>query len=440
MESPSAALRPARSARLLSSQALLSCLLLFGANSLHAENWPQWRGPDGNGISSAPAAPLKWSATENVRWRTPLPGPGGATPVIWGERIFVTSVDGDELVLLCIDTAGKQLWRNVVSTGNKDVRGDEGNSASPSPCTDGRHVWAFMGNGALACYDIDGKQVWKLDVQDRYGKLNIAFGMTSTPVLDKGRLFLQLIHGEGNPQTREAKVVALDAATGAELWSADRPSDASRECEHSYASPILYRDDSGEQLITHGADYVVSYDAGNGKELWRCGELNPKGNYNPTLRFVASPVATDGAIIVPSAKNGPVLSLSPRGKGDITSAAPYRLWTRERNTPDVPSPLVHDGVVYLCRENGTLICVDLASGEELYQERVHGQRHRASPVYAAGHLYMSARDGRVSVVKTGRKFELVAQNDLNEALSASPAIADGVLYLRTFDALYAIGK
>ena len=427
--------------KFLRSLAVSGCLILVMCPlTLRAENWPQWRGPHGNSVSDAKSAPTEWSAEENIRWRTELPGPGGATPVIWGDNIFVTAVDGDELVLLCIDKSGAQRWRQVVSTGNKDVRGDEGNSASPSPATDGSHVWAFMANGALACYTVDGEEVWKLDVQDRYGKLRIAFGMTSTPLLDDGVLYLQLIHGEGNAETREAKIVALEAATGDELWQAERPSDAVRECEHSYASPTLYNGANGKLLITHGADYVVAYDAKSGKEAWRCGQLNLKSNYNPTLRFVSSPTVADDMIIVPSAKNGPVLALRPDGSGDITESKTHRLWTRDKNTPDVPSPLVHDGLVYLCRENGTLICLDQKTGAEHYQVRVHGQRHRATPVYAAGNIYLSARDGRISVVKAGSEYALVAQNDLKESLAASPAISDGVIYVRTFDALYAIGK
>jgi outer membrane protein assembly factor BamB len=415
-------------------------LLLAAAAGARAEDWPQWRGPHGNGVSDSSQAPVTWSKTEGVLWRTPLPGPAGATPVIAGDRIFLTSPDGDDLVLLCFDRGGKQLWRRVVAKGNRTVRGDEGNSASPSPVTDGKHVWTFMANGALACFEVDGTPVWDLDVQDRYGKLKIAFGMTSTPVLHKGRLYLQLIHGEGNPATREARVVALDAATGQEIWQQGRPSDAIKECEHSYASPILYQDDQREFLITHGADYVVGHRLDDGSELWRCGQLNLKSKYNPTLRFVASPAAVPGLIVVPSAKNGPVLAISPSAKGDITSSTTARLWTRDNNTPDVPSPLIHDNLVYLCRENGVLICLDAGDGAELYQERVHGQRHRASPVYASGMIYLTARDGRVSVVAAGRKYKLLAQNDLEEGLSASPVICDGVLYLRTFDALYAIGS
>lgn len=414
-------------------------ILTFAAAAAAGDHWPQWRGPNRTGVVQAKDLPTTWSKDSNVRWRLPLPGPAGATPVVWGERIFLSAVDGDQLVLMCVGVDGKTRWKRQVGSGNRNVRGDEGNSASPSPVTDGKHVWCFMANGALACFTVAGEPVWDLDVNERFGKLRIAFGMTSTPVLDRERLYLQLIHGEGNPKTREAQIVALDALTGQEAWRHSRASDAVKECEHSYASPILYEDDERRFLIAHGADYVTAHDLETGRELWRCGAMNRKSNYDPTLRFVASPAAVPGLIVVPSAKNGPVLALTPDGEGDVTQSK-QRKWTLERNTPDVPSPLIHDGLVYLCRENGVLMCLDAETGEVLYQERVHGQRHRASPVLADGKLYLSARDGRVSVVQAGREYRLLAQNDLEESLSASPAIAGGVIYLRTFDALYAIAR
>ena len=420
----------------------LSCMILCGILSAPAlaDNWPQWRGANNDGISQEKNLPVKWSPTENVAWKLDLPGPAGSTPVVWEDKIFLTSVEGENLLLLCIGTDGKEQWRQKMGTGNKDARGDEGNSASPSPCTDGQHVWAFMGTGDLACFDFDGKEVWKINVQDRYGKLKIAFGMTSTPVLDGDQLYLQLIHGEGNAKTREATVVALEKATGKEIWQQPRPSDAIQECEHSYASPILYRDSERSYLISHGADYAIAHDLKDGHELWRVGNLNLKTKYNPTLRFVASPVAIPGLIIVPSAKNGPVLALSPDGSGVLENDSKARLWTRPDNTPDVPSPLIHDGLVYLCRENGVLIVVDAKTGTEVYQQNVHRHRHRASPVYADGKIYLTSRDGMVSVVKAGKQFEILSQNDMKESLAASPAISNGRIYLRTFTALYAIGK
>ena len=421
--------------------ALLLALPLIWIGPLRAENWPQWRGAQLNGISNETNLPTTWSASSNVAWKAALPGAAGATPVIWEDQIFLTSVDDQgNLLLICFGTDGKQQWQQVVARGNKDVRGDEGNSASPSPVTDGKHVWSFMGNGVLACYTAAGKEVWKFDVQDRYGKLKIQFGMTSTPVLDRGKLYMQLIHGEGNPTTREAVVVALDAATGKQIWEHQRASDASAECEHSYASPVLYREGETEFLLTHGADFTIAHDLKSGSELWRVGGLNPKASYNPTLRFVASPLATPGMIVIPSAKNGPVLALKPNLSGDVTGSSEAFHWKLDSGTPDVPSPLRVGDLVYLCRENGNLVCVDARTGDTLYEERTVRDRHRASPVYADGKIYTTARNGIVTVVKAGRQFEVLAQNDLGESIAASPAISNGRIYLRTFNSLYAIGK
>src|SRR5262245_20776875 len=224
-------------------------LLLVAISSVgaQADNWPAWRGPRYDGICRESSAPVKFSKTENLAWKLELPKRAGSTPIVWNDRIFLTTPDADDnaLLLLCVSTSGDILWKRELGKGNRNARDTEGNSAAPSPSTDGKHVWAFLGTGVLACYDFDGNETWKINVQDRYGKLNIQFGMTSTPVLDGERLFLQLIHGDGNPKTREAVVVCLDKSTGKELWQQPRPSEAYAENEHSYASPILYRD--GEQ-------------------------------------------------------------------------------------------------------------------------------------------------------------------------------------------------
>lgn len=430
-------MRSVPSIRVAIMGACLGCQLatcVFAARPAAAENWPTWRGPLLNGVSGEKNLPSKWSNTENVRWRLELPGPAGASPVVWGDHIYLTTVDGEDLLLIAASTAGKELWRRKIGTGNKDVRGDEGNSASPSPVTDGDHVWTLMAGGELACFDPEGNAVWQANLQERYGKFDIQFGMTSTPVLDGDRLFLQLIHSGG------AQVVALNKLSGEELWKQKRPSDAKAECEHSYASPVVYRDDARSYLLTHGADYIVAHRLDDGQELWRCGGLNLKHKYNPTLRFVATPACVPGLIVVPSAKNGPVLGLKPDGQGDLTDKAAAQFWARQDNTPDVPSPVIYEDLVYLCRENGDLLCLDAKTGQEKYLERTHRMRHRASPVAADGKLYLAARDGLVSVVKTGPKFELLAQNELGEDISSSPAVSQGVLYLRTFSALYAIGN
>ncbi len=192
---------------------LPSLLLALACGNALADNWPQWRGSKGDGISSEKSIPVLWSKSENVFWRASLPGQGGATPAVWDDRIFVTSADGDDLVLICLNAEdGTQLWQQKVTSGNQDARAGEGNSASPSPCTDGEHVWVFFSTGILACYDFDGKEVWKFDVGDRFGRLDIQFGMTSTPILDGEHLYLQLIHGamKFDDDSRTGKVIKLD--------------------------------------------------------------------------------------------------------------------------------------------------------------------------------------------------------------------------------------
>ncbi|MGC4006643.1 MAG: PQQ-binding-like beta-propeller repeat protein [Pirellulales bacterium] len=273
--------------------AILSAWVVCGfiVGFAQAENWPQWRGPKNDGIGTSKNLPIEWdvAAGRNVAWKLPLPGPAGATPVVWGNKLFLTSTDKDDLLLICVSTDdGTEQWRKVVGVGDKTAHGDEGNSCSPSPSTDGKHVWVMMGTGDLACYDFTGKEVWKKDLQKEYGKFDIQFGMTSSPVLDGERLFLQLIHSNG------AKVVALDKTTGKELWAVKRVSDARAECEHSYASPIMHQEGDVMQLITHGADYIIAYDVKDGREIWRCGGLNPKEKYNPTFAWSLRPFPRPG--------------------------------------------------------------------------------------------------------------------------------------------------
>ena len=421
--------------------------LLFGQLAfLQAENWPSWRGPQGNGISQEKNLPAEWDKETNIAWRLPLPGSAGATPAIWEDSIFLTSAgEQGQLLLMCVGTDGKERWRRtIVESGNKRVRDDEGNMASPSPSTDGKLVWVMMGTGELACFDFAGNEKWKFNLQDRYGQFKIQFGMASTPVLHEDRLFLQLIHGDGKANTEEALVLALEKATGKEVWKSPRITGAYAENEHSYASPVLYDDGRTQYLITHGADYTIAYNLHDGSERWRLEGLNPQNaenrRYHPTLRFVASPAANEGVVVVPTAKNGPVFAVDGNAKGTVNEDSPSLLWSLSSNTPDVPSPLIHEGLVYLCRENGNLMCLDAKTGTLHYQEMTQRGRHRASPVFADGKIYITARDGKFTVVKAGPTFERFAQNDLGEEISASPAISNGTIYLRTFEALWAIRK
>jgi outer membrane protein assembly factor BamB len=409
-------------------------LLLALAAPVAAENWPQWRGPTNDGISNEKGLPTEWDATKNVVWKLKLPGQGGSTPAIWGDRIFLTSADGADLVLLCIGTDGQERWRQKLGTGNRRYMGNEGNCASASPSTDGKHVWTFTGTGDLACFDFDGKQVWHFNAQERYGQFRIMHGMHSTPLLDGDRLYVQLLHGGG------FHVIALDKATGKEIWKVERPSDGRGEGQHSYASPVLWRKGKDAYLVIHGCDYTTGHRLDNGAEIWRVGGLNPKDHYNATLRFVTTPLATPDLIVIPTAKRGPVVGLKPDASGMVEPGSRFEQWRMPKNTPDVPSPLIHDGLLYLCGESGQLTCLEAKTGKELYSQKLHAARYRASPVFADGKIYLTARDGTVTVVKAGPKFEQVAVNKLPDEIASSPAVSGGRIYLRGFDTLYAIGS
>ncbi len=407
------------------------------------ENWPHWRGPRFDGTSRETGLPAEWDREQNVRWRLELPGDGASTPIVWGDRVFLTStVDGgEELVAMAVGRDGKVLWRKAIARGDYGFEGGwahfktETSPASPSPVTDGERLWTFFGTGLVAALDFDGNELWRVDLVKRYGELSTYFGLSSSPFVDGERLYLQAL------STDRQLVLALHKATGEEVWKIERPTDARDECLHSYASPQVLRTGGGDLLLVHGADYTTAHRLADGAEVWRHGALNPKDGYNPALRLVATPVFANGLLVVPSAKRGPVYALEVEGAaGDVTGSDKHTRWRLERGTPDVPSPLVHDGLVYLAGENGRLTSIDAATGEEIYAERVHGGPHRGSPVYADGKVFLVATDGTVSVVRAGREYELLAKNDVGERLAASPAVSGGTIYLRSYEALYAIGR
>ncbi len=415
---------------------LRSILLLFFfllAPLSQADNWPHWRGANHNGVSAEKGLPVEWSEEKNVAWKLELSGGSSATPVVWGDKIFLMAQDEKQISLLCVSKAGKLLWKTKVVDSRGKAKGEK-SFASPSPSTNGKRVFTMTGMGEVVAFNFDGQEAWRFNAQERYGKFRYGFGYHTTPLLYSGRLYLQLIHSGG------AWVVAIDTMNGKEIWKIERPSDGVAECEHSYTSPCLWRDGKQARLITHGNDYAIAHRLIDGKEIWRVGDLNPKDQYNRTLRFVSSPVATAGLIVVPSAKGRGVVGVRPDATGLIMSGAKGEQWRLTRGTPDVVSPLIFGEEVYLNRENGSIICLDAATGEQHYSERAHAQTYRASPVAANGKIYVTARDGTVSVIKAGPKFEVLHKNKIADQLTASPALADGRIYLRGFKALYAVGK
>lgn len=408
-------------------------VVILSSPFVFASNWPQWRGLGNDGISNEKNVPTEWNEKKNVAWKLKLPGMGSGTPAVWGDHIFVTAEDSSDLYAICVSTAGKELWRKNIGPSDGKRGRNESNEASPSPSTDGKRAYFFFGTGDLACFDFEGKEVWIINVQDRYGKMVFQHGgIHATPVLHRDRLYLQLLNRNGT------YVVALDKATGKEVWKISRASDGVGEGKEVYASPTIGNNGKEDYLIVHGNDYATGHSLKDGSEIWRVGGLNDKERYNSQFRFVTSPTATADLIVVPSCKGGPVLGIKPDATGLVTGDSSAELW-RYNRTPDVCSPLVVDGLVYLCGD-GILTCIDAKTGKEYYKERTHSGIFRGSPTYADGKVYLPCQDGTVTVVKAGKTFEVLATNELSDRINATLVVADGHIYIRGWESLYSIGK
>jgi outer membrane protein assembly factor BamB len=412
---------------------LIFVLTAFGTVA-KAGDWPQWRGPTNDGLSNEKGLPTEWNAEKNVAWKFKMPGMGASTPVVWGDRIFVISVDGDAVVVLCLGTDGKEKWKEKLSgTGAKrysNPAGADVSDASSSCVTDGKHVWAFAGNGSLVCFTVDGKQVWATDVS-KFGKIEIAFGSHWTPVLYKEKLYLQVMHRKAQ------KLVCYDALTGKEDWAVDRAGAGKGESPDVYASASIWEGEGGPLLIAHGNDFCTGHKLTDGSEVWRVQGLNPTNNKN--WRFVSNPLVTKDLIVVPSCKNGPTVGLNPVGaKGNITEENSAELW-RIKTTPDVVSPIRLGDVIYLCG-HGPFTAHDAKTGKQIYKGDVTKGYHWANMVAADDKIYVTNQEGITDVIQAGTVFKKLAANTLPDKIFGSPAIAGGRLYFRGYGYLWAIGK
>ena len=430
------------------------------------ENWPQWRGPYQNGVSDAKNLPTTWSGSENIVWKTPLPAWSGGTPIIWGDKIFLTSPTkgasesttqssepqrerrgrrgrrggggrspgGDELLLICISrTDGEILWQRELDTGNQLHR--KGNDSSPSPVTNGEHVWVVTGNGAVAAFDMEGNEIWKRNLQDDYGRFGLNWGYASSPLLYNGTLIIEVLHGFRTDAP--SYIVAFNAATGEELWRQERPTDAFAESPDAYTTPALLEYDGVTQIVISGGDYVTGHQPDTGKEIWRSGGLNPsqEGNY----RVVGSPFAVEGIIYAPTRKR-PLLALRAGGTGDITDS--HLLWKWDGpGAPDVPTPACDGTYFYMVDDRGLVTCLDAKTGEVVWgPERTAQGTVSSSPILADDKLYITNEYAVTTVIAAGPTFKVLATNELDGSYTlSSPAVSDSQLFMRTGTHLYCIG-
>ena len=408
--------------------------------------WPQWRGPHFKGVSTTANPPITWSETKNIVWKAPLPGRGNSTPVIWGDRLFVTSavpagVTGEaqhtprgglpqrgmhRFVVLAIDRkTGRTVWERTAreQEPHEASHFENGTWASGSPITDGQRLFAYFESFGLYAYDMNGKLLWEKDLGDK--RMRNEFGEGSTPVLHRDTLVVVWDHLNG-----QSFVTAIDARDGKELWRVPR-----KEID-TWATPIVLEANGRAQVVVPAMERVRAYDLENGSVVWESDGL--------TMNVIPSPVFEDGTLILMSGFRGNDLKAiriaDAKGNIDGTGAI---LWTLDRDTPYVPSPLLYDGILYFLKSNnGILTALDAKTGKPHYsQQRLAGVPNVfASPVGARGRVYLPGREGATAVIKSGPAFEVLATNQLDDSFDASPAMVDNVMYLRGYKTLYAIAE
>ena len=413
-----------------SIQVFVAVILLLTV--AHAENWPQWRGPNLNGVSGEKNLPVRWTTEENVTWKLAMPSWSGSTPIIWRDQIFLNVADGNDLYLWCVDRVkGAVIWKKLLGGGNVKMR--KQNMSSPSPVTDGKNVYVMTGTGILKGFDFSGNELWSREIQKDYGHFGLNWGYASSPLLHEDSLYIQVLHGMKTDDP--SYVLRIDKKTGKTIWKVERPTNAVRESPDAYTTPALLRYGKTTEIVITGGDCVTGHDPVSGKELWRANVLNPDND--PAHRIVASPVIYNDVIYAPS-RVRPLFALRSGGRGDITSS--HVLWSTP-NGPDVPTPVTDGKYFYIVNDRGIMWCLDARTGEEIYgQQRLKPGTYSSSPVLGDGKIYLTNEDGLTTVVKAGQKFEVLAENALNDYCLSSPAISEGQIFIRTAQNLYCIGK
>ncbi|MBW8039904.1 MAG: PQQ-binding-like beta-propeller repeat protein [Planctomycetes bacterium] len=384
-----------------------------------AENWPGWRGLRGDGTSLEKNIPVKWSGTQNIVWKVPIPGKGHASPIIWGDRIFVVTALEKQRLLLSLDrTNGKVLWRRVVLEAPLERKHSLNSYASSTPVTDGKCVYvSFLDRDKMfvAAYDFDGKKVWEV----RPGVFSSMHGYCSSPVLWKDKV---IVNGDHDGP---AYIVALDRATGKTIWETPRPN-----VIRSYCAPIVRHIKGRNQMILSGSKCVASYDPDTGKQHWIID--------GPTEQFVASLVYNGELLFMTCGFPDRFMqAIRPDGSGNVTDT--HVVWQKDRDCSYVPSPIAAGPWFLVVSDSGAATCLKAKTGEIAWRQRLEG-KHSPSLVIANGLVYFLSDKGVMTVVKPGPQYEVVARNELGEQTRASPAISNGQMFLRGVKNLYCIGS
>lgn len=402
-------------------------LLVVGGLAF-AEDWPVWRGPRTDGTVADSGYPLTWSATQNVKWKTLIPGVGHSSPVVSKGKVFVTSCITEEKkrVLYCVDRAsGKILWERVVVVADLERKHNENSYASSTPAADGERVFvSFLDKPHMRvyAYDYAGNKVW----EKTPGEFHSVHGFGVAPMLYQDVVILNA--DQDAPAGQRAYIVALDRKTGEERWRIDRPTKL-----RSYCPPVIVEAAGKKQMVLTGSKCVASYDPDTGKPIWIID--------GPTEQFVSSMVLHDGLLLMTAGfPDHWVMAIDPSGTGNVTKT--HIKWSKKNDGGYVPSPVAHDGKLFLVDDKeGFASCWDVKTGKQYWKERLGGRAgHHASAVAADGRVYFVNDDGVTTVVKADGDLDILAKNPIGERVSASPAFSDGDIFLRGEKHLFCIGE
>jgi outer membrane protein assembly factor BamB len=423
-------------------------------------SWPSFRGPNASGIADGQNLPDSWDVNTgaNIRWRTAIPGLAHSSPIVWGDRLFVTTAvssranatfkpglygDGDasddrsshKFMLYAIDKqTGKIVWERIAFEGApRNKRHIKSTYASSSPATDGRVVVAWFGSEGVFAYDVNGNQLWAIDIGrvdvGAYDIPSYEWGPASSPIIWNGMVFLQV-----DTQT-DSFLLALDALTGKTIWKTDR-----QELP-SWGTPTVVSTPAGEELVTNASNYIRGYDPRTGRELWKLG-----GSSKITA---PTPFGADGLIVIASGRGPerPIFVVRPGARGDLTlpkdqTSTEKVAWSKTGRGPYMPTPLAYRGILYVLANGGVFDAYELKTGQEIYRQRLEpvGSGFSASPVAADGRIYLTSEDGDIIVVAAGREFKKLGAYSMGELVMATPALSEGVMYVRGVSTLFALGR
>jgi len=398
-------------------------------------DWPNWRGPAGNGSVSTGTYPTSWKI-DDVSWRFALPGKGSSTPILLSERIYLTSPDNGQDTVLALDMHGKLIWRTPLGTESEPKHRTLGSSCNASPVTDGKGIFVYYRSGRLAALELDGSVRWINDIAAKFGRDKLFWDQGTSPVVTDRDVILTRMHGG------ESWIAGFDKMTGAMRWRKQRNYDElPHENNNAYTTPVFFKHNGRPAFLVWGADHLTAHSAADGSVLWTCDQFNPGSTAN--WPAIASPVVSGNLAIVPVGRDdrrgqSQVHAIRLDGNGDVTST--HRLWKRDDVGVFVPSLTEYKGRIYLLRHRGNIVCLDPLTGKTIWSASLPKSRASfyASPTIASGILYAAREDGVVFVARVDDKFELLSEIPMGERIIASPVVSNGRLLLRGDEHLFCV--